>query len=322
MKTLAIRVSNARFSGQGHIQRCILIRRLIKHKVIWFLDEKNKAVEKKINNKDIIIYEKSPNLFDKLSSEVTKGKIQVILLDSYHISKSELYESIKSKATLIALQDKYDEENTYITIIPQPISINILRKNTFAGPNYIPVPKSLLNNNNQIKDKDIILISMGAYDQNGLTLKIIDILKGINFFDKKYKILIILGAHSPNIKKVKDTIKGLKNFNLIVNKKNMNSIYKKSFFAIGAPGISQAERLASGVPTILISQNTLHNKIIDNWTKLKCAIKSDLNNVKLTKNICEIYHNNNLRKKIIENGKKIIDGNGANRIANIIIKNA
>ena len=47
MKTLAIRVSNARFSGQGHIQRCILIRRLIKHKVIWFLDEKNKAVEKK-----------------------------------------------------------------------------------------------------------------------------------------------------------------------------------------------------------------------------------------------------------------------------------
>ena len=83
-----------------------------------------------------------------------------------------MYESIKSKATLITLQDKYDEENTHITIIPQPISFNILRKNTFAGQNYIPVPKSLLNNNKQIKDKDIILISMGAYDQNGLTLKL------------------------------------------------------------------------------------------------------------------------------------------------------
>ena len=68
MKTLAIRVSNAHFSGQGHIQRCLLIRRLIKYKVIWFLDERNKAIEKKVNNKDIIIYEKSPNLFDKLSS--------------------------------------------------------------------------------------------------------------------------------------------------------------------------------------------------------------------------------------------------------------
>ena len=43
------------------------------------------------------------------------------------------------------------------------------------------------------KIKNIILISMGAYDKNGLTLKIIDILKGINFFDKKYKIVIILG---------------------------------------------------------------------------------------------------------------------------------
>ena len=33
---------------------------------------------------------KNHNLFDKLGSEVTKGKIQVILLDSYHISKSKL----------------------------------------------------------------------------------------------------------------------------------------------------------------------------------------------------------------------------------------
>ena len=105
MKTLAIRVCNAHFSGQGHIQRCLIIRRLIKYKVIWFLDEENKAIEKKINNKDIIVYERSPNLFDKLSSEVTKGKIQVILLDSYHISNIELYESIKSKATLITLLD-------------------------------------------------------------------------------------------------------------------------------------------------------------------------------------------------------------------------
>ena len=117
-------------------------------------------------------------------------------------------------------------------------------------------------------------------------------------------------------------IKRLKKFTLIVNKKNMNSIYKKSFFAVGAPGISHAERLASGVPTILISQNILHGKLIDNWTKLKCAIKSDLTNIKLTKSIYDIYYNNDLRKKIIENGKKIIDGNGANRIANIINKKA
>ena len=95
-----------------------------------------------------------------------------------------------------------------ITIIPQPISFNILRKNIFAGPEYIPVAKSLLNNNNQIKDKNIILISMGAYDKNGLTLKIIDIIKDINFFDKKYKIVIILGKYSPNIKKAKDKLKG------------------------------------------------------------------------------------------------------------------
>ena len=55
----------------------------------------------------------------------------------------------------------------------------------------------------------------------------------------------------------------------------MNSIYK-NLFAIGAPGISQAERLASGVPTILISQNILHKKIIDNWTKLNVLLNQTL----------------------------------------------
>ena len=44
---------------------------------------------------------------------------------------------------------------------------------------------------------------MGAYDKNGLTLKIIDIIKDINFFDKKYKIVTILGKYSPNVKKLK-----------------------------------------------------------------------------------------------------------------------
>ena len=72
MKTLAIRVCNTHFSGQGHIQRCLIIRKLIKYKVIWFLDEKINQLKKKINNKDIVIYEKSPNLFNRLMSEIKK----------------------------------------------------------------------------------------------------------------------------------------------------------------------------------------------------------------------------------------------------------
>ena len=205
MITIAIRVCNTHFSGQGHIQRCLQIRKLIKHKVIWFLDEKNKSIEKKINNKDIVIYEKSPNLYNRLMSEIKKKKIKVILLDSYHISGNQLYEKIKNKVILITLLDKYNKSKSDISIIPQPIYLNS-KKKIFSGPEYIPIAKSLLNKNNHAKEKNIILISMGAYDKNGLTLKIIDIIKDINFFDKKYKIVTILGKYSPNVKKVKDMI--------------------------------------------------------------------------------------------------------------------
>lgn len=317
MLKVAIRVSNAYNSGLGHIQRCIQIRRFIKYKVIWFIDEKNEFIKKKINKKDPIVYERSPNLYDKLGYNIKKHKIKVILLDSYHISSSDLYKKIKNKAILITLKDKLDNTKSDITIVPQPFSFNLNNLNTFIGTQYIPISKSLLNNN-KMKEKNTIIISMGAYDKNGLTLKIIDIIKNISFLDKKYQILVILGKYSPNIKKARDKIIGLKSFSLLVDKKNMNSVYKKTLFAIGAPGISHTERLAAGVPTILLSQNTLHNKIIDEWVKLNCAIKSEPSDIILSKSIEDIYFNNNLRKKIIEKGRELIDGNGANRIAKII----
>ena len=100
----------------------------------------------------------------------------------------------------------------------------------------------------------------------------------------------------------------------------MNAIYKKTFFAIGAPGLSHAERLAAGVPSILISQNILHNKIINEWVDMRCAIKSNKTKNSIKYNINLIISNQELRNKIIKNGKEKIDGKGAERIAKEIGK--
>ena len=139
MVKIAIRVSNAHNSGLGHIHRCIQIRRFIKYKVIWFIDEKNEFIKKKINKKDPIVYERSPNLYDKLGYNIEKHKIKVILLDSYHISSSDLYKKIKNKAILITLKDKLDNTKSDITIVPQPFSFNLNNLNTFIGTQYIPI---------------------------------------------------------------------------------------------------------------------------------------------------------------------------------------
>ena len=40
------------------------------------------------------------------------------------------------------------------------------------------------------------------------------------------------------------------------------------------------ERLASGLPNILIPQNNIHIDLIDKWVKLGCAIKAEKNSIR------------------------------------------
>ena len=47
-----------------------------------------------------------------------KKKIKIILLDSYHISKDQLYEKVKNKATLIVFKINMNKAKSDITIIP------------------------------------------------------------------------------------------------------------------------------------------------------------------------------------------------------------
>ena len=320
MVKIAIRTSNAPYSGKGHIHRCLQIRRHIKKKVVWFLDNKDINFEKKVFKRDKIIYEKSSKSINKLSDLIQRENIKLVLLDSYHITEKELFKKINKKVSLVSIQDKEIKQYADLTIIPQPIKILKKKITIKSGPKYIPIAKEYVSKSIISKSKNIILISMGAFDKAGITLNIIDALISYDFLDGKYKIIIALGEKSPNINKVKKKIINYKNFSLLINKKNMNAIYKKTFFAIGAPGLSHAERLAAGVPSILISQNILHNKIINEWVDMRCAIKSNKTKNSIQDNINLIISNQELRNKIIKNGKEKIDGKGAERIAKEIGK--
>ena len=71
----------------------------------------------------------------------------------------------------------------------------------------------------------------------------------------KFKINIVLGSYKKNKNKIKKIIAQYKNFKVYDNISNMEELYKKTSFAIGAPGFSQLERIEYRIPTILIAQN-------------------------------------------------------------------
>ena len=90
--------------------------------------------------------------------------------------------------------------------------------------------------------------------------------------------------------------------------------------AIGAPGLSYMERLASGIPNILIPQNNIHIDLIDKWVSLGCAIKAENSIRSIQDSLNLLILDNVLKTKLIKTGHKFIDGKGGIRIVEEIKK--
>jgi spore coat polysaccharide biosynthesis predicted glycosyltransferase SpsG len=324
MIKLGIRVANSITSGRGHFERCLSISRHMPAKIFWLLDEKNKFSESKINKKDEIIYEKDNSLLSLTYKAISEKKINIILIDSYNINLDDV-SNLSKKIPVCIFQDTNKLADAQMIICPQPIKIkNYFNVVSLCGPKFAPISNELIVNNDDNDDNNDtmnILISMGSYDSLGITLNIIKAVQNLSFKLKKImKTTIVLGTGSPIIKEVEKIIKEDLDFNLLIDVKNMNNIYNNSNIAIGAPGLSHMERLYIGLPTILIAQNVVHETLIDKWVNLGCAIKSS-NNIKvIEKKILNIIENKIISKELIKNGKKLIDGKGAFRIAQAILK--
>ena len=322
MIKLGIRVANSINSGRGHFERCFSISNNINQKIIWLLDYKNKIFEDRVLKKDQIFYENDINELKLAKSLINSGKINFLLIDSYNLNiKDIIY--ITKKIPVCSFQDKNNLLPVQMVICPHPIVFKI-KKNTISlnGPRYAPITNTLVKNKKTYKGSKInILVSMGAYDSLGVTLNVLKAIDKI-IIDKKLQIqiTIVLAKGSPILEEVVIFIKNKINFKLVLDVKDMSEIYNDNNIAIGAPGVSHLERMYMGLPTILIAQNKIHKILIEKWDNLGCAIKAKNSVNDIKKNILYLIENKNLRKELIRNGRKSVDGKGSLRIAKSILK--
>ncbi|MDB3954947.1 hypothetical protein N9423_02490 [Alphaproteobacteria bacterium] len=319
MLKLGIRVSSSSSSGRGHFERCLAIRKHIKQKVFWFLDGESQYIKNKVFKLDKLYYENGKNTYESLKKSIINNHVNCVLVDSYHINSKEIYK-ISNKIPIMVIIDKNITTKADIVICPQPIKEpNVHGIKYLYGPKFAPISDKFIYKKNKTILKNKILISFGSYDSRGITLKAIKAV--INLIqDKSYSanIVITLSEESPIINQAEGLIKNFSNFKLVLGSKNMQDIYKYCNLAIGAPGLSYLERLASGLPSLLIPQNKAHEKLIDKWVKLGCGLRSDNTIKSIEKNLKLLLFNDTLRKEIIKIGKNLVDGKGASRIANEI----
>ncbi|MBM3702964.1 MAG: UDP-2,4-diacetamido-2,4,6-trideoxy-beta-L-altropyranose hydrolase [Actinobacteria bacterium] len=296
--------------GFGHITRCIAlyeafeekginpellvngdsdILNLLRHKNFqrfdWIKDDK-RLFEIIENSSFVVIdsYLAEKSLYDKIS-EVTDGKI--LMIDDYN--RIDYPKGILLNPSIYGDKLDYLRKNDAIYLLGKDYII--LRKEFWNVPN-----KKI---NKEIKD---VLVTFGGIPKYDFTKKIVNLIK-----EKTYYELHVIGTRNNKL-----------------SAKEMLNLMLKADVCISGGGQTTYELARVGVPTIGIcfAENQLVNLSgLEKVGFLKFAGWPNDRNLlqKIKDNINELNHGSRL--KVYEIGRKFVDGQGARRIIEEILKN-
>ena len=325
--------------GSGHVMRCISIAEALTRRgeTIRFITSDHKsdklisqygfgsiALETRWDDMDFEI--------NKLISLIDDLTPIMMIVDSYRVTKS--YFSTLSKRIKIAY---VDDINKSIWDIAYLINYNIdsethdysgynkFETKLLLSPYYAPLrqqfrslPKRVIHEN--VND---ILISTGGADTERLTERIItDIIQE----RKEITFHIIIGLMNPYL----EEIQRIKPDNVVlhINEQHMSSVMRKCDIAISAAGSTLYELCACGTPTIsfVLADNQINAAKEFDSKNIIVNVGDCRNNTSfiddLKKRLMLLIDDCNKRSILSERMQDLIDGFGADRIADELVESS
>lgn len=335
---IVFRVDATKNIGLGHLMRCYaLAEELIKkkHKCYFISNIDCEKIVEKITKSKIILEKRStsPNSnqdLDYLIDFSRNNDIDWIVTDHYEIN-SEYIKTIKDNGFNVLSID--DTAQTYYVsdiVVNQNIGSEKLKfysdKNTrfLLGPKYVMIRDELLKREKKRYPDDVkkILVTLGGMAYDALTIKILRLLKEI--IDDSVQIIVVIGP----LNRVRSDLKSEMNklidskFRFVFSPRTMLDLYLKSDIAISAGGSSCYELAYFGIPNIIITVADNQLNIAKELDKKNVSIylgkKEDFSSNKIKENVLKLINDNSLRKNMAENGRKLVDGKGKQRIIEVM----
>lgn len=315
-------------SGMGHFNRCFSIREKLPMKIVWFVSNSFNVNKELFKNDTVYKYNKFIDDSNEWLELVNRFKLKGILIDSYKISLNTI-ERINNSIFTIIICDTNRLPKCKNVIYPQPFQVNI--KN--CGTNFCTIKSDFLYYRNKAqKNTDInnmnVLVSFGVVDSKNISGKLLNlIIDNINSFKFHINFIFVIGQSNIHINNIKKKYELLKNYpnakvnvKIVYNPKNIEKIIENCHIGIGAPGISHLERMYCGLPSILVSQNDSQRNLTRQWKTLGAAISVEDNLIEVIKYLVDCSFNVDYLNQIRTKGLNMVDGKGASRISNIILK--
>jgi UDP-2,4-diacetamido-2,4,6-trideoxy-beta-L-altropyranose hydrolase len=326
--------------GSGHIMRCLSIAKALKKKgqnTTFITADRNAQELIDRHGFSIICLQSSwndlSNELGSLKSLIIKEKMNSILIDSYYADSAYLGE-IKKLTKVIYMDDlnqgiyPVDALINYNIYADRLNLINRYPKETklMIGCSYVPLREEFISikhhGNESIQN---ILITTGGSDTYNSAGQIIEAIRS-NYRLDFLGLHIVIGPLNQNKDNLEELAKQFRNIYLHYNVSNMSALMQDNDIAVSAGGSTLYELCACGIPAISFSYadnqrmgtQEFHNQgciyyagdIRDN------AIQCMDNMIARIQELCEDYH---LRNELSFKLQGLVDGNGAERIANVLL---
>lgn len=335
---IAIRADGGIEIGMGHIMRTlVLAHELSKENEVFYVCRKTEVdnqimqikncekykngIMKVLDDGFEVVLISENNLID----EMKNVKADILITDSYDVDEEYFRQTKKmfSKTAYI------DDMNLYNFDVDYLINQNVNAKAFFyktsqntrllLGCEYVMLRSEFRNVQNKNINKKVkdILITVGGGDPDYITEKLLSFVKSLD-----YNFHVVIG---PCFDKIDKLIKFQNEKIKLYFNANMSDLMKFCDIAISACGSTLYELSACGVPAIGIitagNQQAIGNKMDELGVIISIGWHNDLSKSKVIECIQSINNDWNKRKEMSLIAQKIVDGEGAKRIANVLCEN-
>lgn len=236
-------------------------------------------------------------------------------------------------SSIIVIDDLADRKHECNILIDQNYLIgmkfryqNLITSDCLAllGPRYALLRKEFEQcRHKSIKNKekpkfDRLLVFMGGSDQHN---EIIRVLSGVKISDKRWKeVSIVVGQNCPSLPNVKIIAPEIRNSKIYIQTRKIAELMAESDFAITSGGVITWEKCVMGLPSLAVclayNQRLIVESAEDIGVLRSLGIGPGLSPEHYSESINNISINDLVNMGL--SAKKLCDGRGAERVANII----
>ncbi|MDT7041850.1 hypothetical protein [Candidatus Nitronereus thalassa] len=334
--TILIRCDGSSEIGFGHVTRCLALAdefRLQHGCAVTFAMRRDALGVGLCEERGYrVVRGLTPNLPDQgvwLRDLCQAIHAEVVVLDVRDELPREVVQRLRDEGKLIVTIDdptdrRLDADLAFYPPVPQ---VHRMDWNGFTGQMHSGWEWIILRDEFRTpsaflpKSRPVILVTMGASDPAGLTLKALEALASL---ESDCRVLLVLGPACRQILAITNWVEGSSlDVEIHFGPKTMSDLMNQADVALASFGITAYELAAMGVPTVYLCLTEDHvesaRALSQEGAAMCLGLHEHVEVVDISREIIQLLDNPLKREQMAQNGKRVVDGFGAQRIASMVV---